>query len=111
GTARRRAPLLAHPQRPRARRRAFSRGRGGAPGAVPAAARCAVTPPAPLLAHAEPLEVLGDAECVSRGAAEGAEFLRAQRVASFGVFALRRLRGVVRDPVMWWVAPGESGFA
>src|SRR5690606_34459963 len=106
GTAQRRAPLLAHPQRPRARRRAFSRGRGDAPGAVPAHARSGVTLRAPLLAHAEARSIRG-----SHGAAEGAEGLTAQRVAPFGVFALRRLRGVLRDPVMWWLAPGGSAFA
>src|SRR5690606_23200506 len=47
-----------------------------------------------------------------RGVFEGA-WARARaggrRVAS-GSLALRRPRGVFRDPVMWWFAPGASGF-
>src|SRR5690606_33747993 len=46
----------------------------------------------------------------SHRAAENAEVLRAQRVGS-GSVALRRPRGVFRGPVMWWFAPGGSGFA
>src|SRR5690606_7183057 len=46
----------------------------------------------------------------SRGDAENAEVLRAQRVGS-GSLALRRLRGVLRDPDMWLFAPGGSAFA
>src|SRR5690606_27271910 len=61
-------------------------------------------------AHAEPPEVRGDAEAVSHGDAENAEVLRAQRVGS-GSMALRRLRCVIRDPVMWWFVAGESGLA
>src|SRR5690606_24840263 len=46
----------------------------------------------------------------SRGDAESAEVRRAQRVDS-GSVALRRLRGVLRDPELWWFAPGGSAFA